>query len=1148
MRQNRSLSRQGAIVPLVALSLVAVLGMVALAIDIGMVAVAKTQAQNAADSAAMAGTRSLNQQSGYNLPTSSINAVTAATQNKIFQTAITGDPANISNPTSDTYTSGQVKLEYGGYYYVYNDSNPSTEAFQIVVPGKSSSEPYTAIRATVSSTSPVFFGAVFGTSPFNVTAHAVAAHRPRDVVIIMDLSGSMRFQSCPGAYLSGTTITPQAGPRNKSLNPDPNYPTFGHYSDTTTAALYGNTSYSTGQEMVDPANLSVTSNSGPPCLADFMSSGSTPAFTAQSTSKATTPGGDNYIKVGSNYAKTVTDIVGTNPSITNQVDWCRNGYSSNTYNGGATFNGYTEGPNYWGKTFFIWPPDPRGSDLDPTNSANHADNGAKDWRQRFFFKKNTSTNTLYWLDNNTILFDPSGTPCTTNNGTSNFIMKKPDTTTTVVENGVNVTYRYCINYAAIFQWLRNTSPTHFPSSMTTGRINFYSKIPDPTGDSNFNSRFWTQNPMTDLSERFWKDYVDFMLGFTQAGANTYNRDDGTNPYSAYIGNGDYYAWGTVQLKQKPDCNYTATVNNSGGYSAGYNGTLTFSSVKNLAGTAVDLPGPQPVTGATNATPIVITSAGHGLANGNIINIAGVGGNTAANGTFKVASVTTNTFALQTTGGTNVAGNGTYTANTGSWVPAITAATNASPIVITTGAPHGLPTSLPTNASGSTATPTITVNISGVTGNTAANGKWTVTVNSTTQFTLNNSTGNGTFTSNANQWWEPVFYIRFGTQSTFYELNPALTTSGILTATPDIALAADVANSVTTKIYTSVPKYMDYADNPYRPRHQMWFGPQSWADWLGNYSVNNLRWPGNVHEAQAWACKIGISAAIDDIKNNHPNDFVGMCFFSSPNFSTGGGGQFNLPVVPLGRNYQNLKDSLWFPPSTVAGAASTITPYDSDFANVPRAHGGTAPGMGFMLAYNLLSSSTTNLRNFATPSTTYRGYDGGLGRKGAARIVIFETDGAPNTRAYKAITSSGSDSYYAVRIKDPSSISNGSNEFPTSGSYSQSEVTDIVKQIVALDTASPPGYSTSRKTALVYSLGYGTMFDPNNKSNTTAQNNALAFLQTVQYYGNVNTAGGTSAANFPDWQRIYGDTTTRQTRLQSAFTTIMQAGIQVSLIE
>ncbi len=47
--------RNGSILPLVVVSLVGICGFVALAIDIGMVAVAKTQCQNAADAAATAG-------------------------------------------------------------------------------------------------------------------------------------------------------------------------------------------------------------------------------------------------------------------------------------------------------------------------------------------------------------------------------------------------------------------------------------------------------------------------------------------------------------------------------------------------------------------------------------------------------------------------------------------------------------------------------------------------------------------------------------------------------------------------------------------------------------------------------------------------------------------------------------------------------------------------------------------------------------------------------------------------------------------------------------------------------------------------------------------------------------------------------------
>jgi hypothetical protein len=66
-----------------------------------------------------------------------------------------------------------------------------------------------------------------------------------------------------------------------------------------------------------------------------------------------------------------------------------------------------------------------------------------------------------------------------------------------------------------------------------------------------------------------------------------------------------------------------------------------------------------ITGATNATPIVITATAHGLANGDVVEIQGVGGNTAANGTWTIANVTTNTFSL-----TSSVGNGTYAADTG----------------------------------------------------------------------------------------------------------------------------------------------------------------------------------------------------------------------------------------------------------------------------------------------------------------------------------------------------------------------------------------------------------------------------------------------------------------------------------------------------
>ena len=64
---------------------------------------------------------------------------------------------------------------------------------------------------------------------------------------------------------------------------------------------------------------------------------------------------------------------------------------------------------------------------------------------------------------------------------------------------------------------------------------------------------------------------------------------------------------------------------------------------------------------------------------------------------------------------------------------ITAATNESPIQVTTNAAHGLSTGA-------------SVKISGVRGNYGSNGRWTVTVVGTTSFTLDNSEGTGDYTS------------------------------------------------------------------------------------------------------------------------------------------------------------------------------------------------------------------------------------------------------------------------------------------------------------------------------------------------------------------------------------------------------------------
>ncbi|RLB98233.1 MAG: hypothetical protein DRH76_03050, partial [Deltaproteobacteria bacterium] len=68
-----------------------------------------------------------------------------------------------------------------------------------------------------------------------------------------------------------------------------------------------------------------------------------------------------------------------------------------------------------------------------------------------------------------------------------------------------------------------------------------------------------------------------------------------------------------------------------------------------------------ITAATNDSPIVVTtSTSHGLTTGDFVEIAGVEGNTAANGLHKITVQSTTTFSLLNADGTPTTGTGEYT--------------------------------------------------------------------------------------------------------------------------------------------------------------------------------------------------------------------------------------------------------------------------------------------------------------------------------------------------------------------------------------------------------------------------------------------------------------------------------------------------------
>ncbi len=798
-------NRPGAILPLVLISLVGLLGFVALAIDLGMIAVARNQCQNAVDSAAMAGARTLNGDASNNWnSTAAINkATTTAGQNKILSESV--EPA-------------EVTVELGSYTY-----DTAQNKFEVQIPG-TPGENLSVARVTVNHTSESGFARIFGVNLFDTTATATAVHRPRDIALILDFSGSMRFDSL--------LAFPHSGTRTNSMNPDPIFPLFGHYSAVASAALQGTMSrQATSGEVAGLCNLTVDTTSGPVLMNDFYQHAysTTPqtAFVPAPDAYATTPGGDNYLRVNNNtgatYATTVQELTNsTSKSLTFET----NGYQTFT---GVTFQGYTQGPGYWGKSFFVWPPDP-----------------TKDWRKLFFKNPGTSIG----VDDNTKLWDSSGNWKTPRIGT---------------------TTNYDINYNAILNWIKNTGTNPFPSQLRSGRIQYYSTIPSTIDTSTF--------PPTDLDQRFWKQYIDYVLGVQQVSATSYNVVTTTSGY------GDDFGWGTIKISAKPP-----------------------------------------------------------------------------------------------------------------------------------------------------------------------------------------------------------------------------STDG---------------------------RYMDYLDNPKRPRLRYWFGPLSLVDFMGNYNQNRFWWPGTCHEASMYSCKLGVQAALQDTQRNHPNDLVTLIYFNSPKYAPTGSGRFNQVRVPLGRNYVRMIDSLWFPPSTLDSPNSSITPYSPDMNEVPHASGGTCTVMGLMLAYNQFSSNPS-LRNFTPGSVS--GIAGGLGRQGAEKLIILETDGMANTLAAAGFSNAGPfNSYYNIRQP---------GEYPTnSGPAVDAQVYSVVDQICALDSNNPPGYSTSRKPVKIHCIAFGALFEPANFSASTTQ--ALTLLQTIQYKGKTQSSPSLPLAAS---KIITGDADTRVEKLRQALSAIMQDGVQVSLIE
>jgi hypothetical protein len=157
MRRRRE---EGQVLPIVALTLVVLLGISAFAIDVGYAYYAKRQLQSAADAAALAGAQ--------DLPNASTAISTAASY------AQANVPPNVS------------------YSFTYDTSCTNTA---VIATGCSASVNPNQLTVHGTASTQTWFARIFGIDHFDISAHANAcspcSSTPVDIVIAIDRTGSM---------------------------------------------------------------------------------------------------------------------------------------------------------------------------------------------------------------------------------------------------------------------------------------------------------------------------------------------------------------------------------------------------------------------------------------------------------------------------------------------------------------------------------------------------------------------------------------------------------------------------------------------------------------------------------------------------------------------------------------------------------------------------------------------------------------------------------------------------------------------------------------------------------------------------------------------------------------------------------------------
>jgi hypothetical protein len=1007
-------ARPASVLPMLAVCLISLFGFVALAVDLGMLAVARTQCQNAADVAALVGARNLNNMDNVT-DTNRANALAAA------RTAAKNNP-QLSRFVTDADISSVIA---GQYKY-----DPVSQRFAVSYPGSvASGDSWSAVHVELSTVQPTYFMRVMGVTTMPTGAAATAVHRPRDIAFALDLTGSMGW----GSPMNWPYMM---GPTEGLMNPDPAYPKFGHYARY---SFYQNSTPVTNSNAASVVSSASPASRQNPLQMLVAYSDSAPGTYYPNNHTMTTGGGPPMIGYDQVLVSQGVPVTVSPDPVTGLME-----------------------------SFYTAPGDPSS-----VNQSTPVRNAFKTWNPTQIAPANTASLTPATFD----------------------------------YSGYNAMAAAC------------PAPDNFDVQSDSPVAYLGDKWPRTDGSLGSQSSAWsnlTGNNFTDNGVYNLKQFLGYTLGVRDL--TTYTLSSGgtadtllTNGNTKDGGDSDANYFDAIWEKYGYDLdvgflrsqasfvNKTVKVNAGSfqGYSMGpgYWGKTFF----------IWPPDPRPQFDWRRRFFLRGDGAPFDTQNDNI------------NAILFAAAVghTLNPIVTSITAGYTASNcPGYYRLN----YPAIMAWLKSGP--------QTLPSNLRSGR--------------------------ILYYSSTPNDLMNGAAGD----PNDVMFWREYIHFIFGVGS-FDNANAPLSGSTGFTPTydPTLLLAGvesrfpfgTVSNAPAAQfdpdgsgpIPANPKPYMCYTDNVNRPRMHFWFGPQTMLQFLKCTGEARPWWSGTTRESQCWQLKVAVNSVLDDIRKNHPNDYCGVAGFAYRNKTF----PFNTPLAPMGQDWFALKNVLYFRKDTVASMQADSSspaenrPYTPNFANdteaIPNGKGSTDPNTGLAVAFNMLSSS---------PSLLATGNYGIGGRRGAAKLVVFETDGQPNIHKNWSITGSGPDTRYTFSITGNPALWTGDSSL---SSHSQAAV-QVVQNIVApVSSTGPSGFSLPNAPARVYAIAFGDVFTGYPNSIGTEGTDALRFLLRVQQVGNTSPSTATS---IPAEQVITGPYDVRIANLKSALERLAQSGVQVTLIE